>query len=85
MVLMMTPQEIFEYKMRWSPGYSVPIHSDLDWKAKDWCRKNMDRHRWSMDTWTNNYEHTFRFERKHDADLFASTFNEWVNPNQLDT
>ena len=33
----MTPQEIFEYKQRWRPGYVVDVHSDLDIQCKDWC------------------------------------------------
>jgi len=59
----MSPLEIFEYKQRWKPNaYSVRLHSDLDWQGKDWCRKNLERHQWSMDTYTNVYEHTFFFE-----------------------
>ena len=32
----MTPQEIFDYKMRWKPGFTVTLHSDLDVKGKSW-------------------------------------------------
>lgn len=68
----MTPIEISEYKMKWKPrGTTVKIHSDLDWKCKDWCRKHLNRWEWTMDTFTDVYEHTFFFEHKHDADKFA--------------
>lgn len=68
----MTPIEIHEYKLRWFPGYSVAIHSDNDVKGKSWCRKHLQRHQWSMKSWTNVYEHTFSFEYKKDADAFAA-------------
>ncbi len=58
----MTPQEISEYKMRWmSSGtyFSVRIHSDLADEGKTWCRRQLGRHQWKMDTWTDVYEHTF--------------------------
>lgn len=72
----MTPQELFEYKMRWKPnGYQVSLHSDLDWQGKDWCRKNIERHQWSMDTWTDVYAHTFFFESKEHAESFADSFD----------
>lgn len=58
----MTPQEIFEYKQRWKPGYTVRIHSDITDKAKTWCRRQLERWEWSMTEWTDVYEHTFHFE-----------------------
>jgi hypothetical protein len=70
----MTPQEIFEYKMRWAPGIPVSIHSDHHVQAKDWCRKNIGRHQWSMETYTDVYEHTFRFEQPHHANKFKEYF-----------
>lgn len=73
----MTPQEISDYKMGWAPGFEVPIHSDHDWRAKIWCRKNVERHRWSMDTWTASYQHTFRFEKKKDANAFMDFVEQW--------
>ena len=67
----MSPQEISDYKMKWKPnGFAIPFHSDLDWKAKDWCRKHLQRHQWSMDTYTDVYEHTMFFELKEHADEF---------------
>lgn len=75
----MTPQEIFEYKNKWKPnGYLVNVHSDLDWKCKDWCRKNCERHQWSMDTYTDVYQHTFYFEHDLHAQNFIQEFKEWI-------
>jgi len=75
----MTPQETFEYKQRWLPGYAVRLHSDLDWKGKDWCRKRISRESWSMTTWTNVYEHTFHFESEIHANEFAKQWPEFTN------
>lgn len=71
-----TPQDISEYKQRWKPrGYSVPVHSDLDWRCKDWCRKNLQRHQWSMDVYTDVYEHTFWFELEEHSKLFTEQWS----------
>ena len=52
----MTPQEIFEYKNTWKPkGFQVDVHSDLDVQCKHWCRGNLNRWEWSMDTYTDVY------------------------------
>jgi len=77
----LTPQEISEYKMRWmrDGGYAVRLHSDLDWKGKDWCRKKLERHQWSMNSWTNVYEHTFYFELEDSAKEFAEQWPEYTN------
>jgi hypothetical protein len=71
-----TPQEISEYKRRWmaKAHSSINFHSDLSVKAKDWCRRNMKRHEWSMSTWSNVYEHTLHFECPNDA----SSFQEFI-------
>lgn len=74
-----TPQEIFDYKLSWKPGYSVDVHSDLDVQCKDWCRKNLERWQWSMDSYTYVYAHTFRFEHEEDAQEFKDVFKDWVN------
>ena len=58
----MTPIEIFENKLRWKPGYTVRLHSDVVDKGKTWCRRKLQRHQWSMTDWTGPYEHTFHFE-----------------------
>ena len=72
----MTPQEIFEYKQRWLGQSSNPvrIHSDLDWKGKDWCRKHLERWQWSFQSWTDVYEHTFYFEDPNVSLQFEHTF-----------
>jgi hypothetical protein len=77
----MTPQEISEYKMRWMRGnpHPVRLHSDLDTEGKTWCRRNLERHWWKMDTWTNVYEHTFYFENSEHAKLFGQQWPEYTN------
>ena len=76
----MTPQEIFEYKNRWKPeSFQVDIHSDLDVQCKDWCRKNLNRWEWSMDTYTDVYSHSFYFEHESAAFSFTQKFAEWVD------
>jgi hypothetical protein len=75
----MKPLDLFEYKMQWKPNaYQVIVCSDLDVKCKDWCRKHLERHQWSMDTYTGPYEHTFSFEEDLHAKEFAQEFKEWV-------
>jgi len=76
----MTPQEIFEYKQQWmSTGNNNPVqlHSDLVDQGKSWCRKNLQRHQWSMHTWTDVYEHTFYFEDVVASEKFATEFSSW--------
>lgn len=76
-----TPQEISDYKNRWmqSIEHSVRIHSDLVIEAKEWCRRNLPRWKWSMSKYTNVYEHTFFFEDEHSADLFDKQWPEYTN------
>ncbi len=74
----MTPVEIFEYKLRWKPGYTVRLHSDLRSRGKDFC-KALLKQQWDVSIYTDNYEDTFYFENKSDADKFASTWPEYVN------
>lgn len=66
----MNPQDIFEYKMKWYPGVPVYIHSDMEWRSKAWCKKNLERQQWSLITYTDVYEHTLIFETAEYADLF---------------
>jgi hypothetical protein len=78
----MTPLEISEYKMRWMASgtcYPVRLHSDLADNGKTWCRRNLERHQWSVATWTDVYEHTFFFEHKHDADEFVKQWPKYTN------
>ena len=79
----MTPIEIFEYKNKWKPGFSIRLHSDLVDQGKTWCRKNMERHQWSMTEWTNVYEHTFHFENENNAKQFKEKFNEYADQLQV--
>lgn len=76
-----TPQQISDYKRDWMmrERYPVRLHSDLDWKGKDWCRKYLERWQWSMATWTNVYEHTFYFQFKRDADAFKENFGRFAD------
>lgn len=74
----MTPIEIFEYKNRWKPGYTVRLHSDLVNEGKTWCRRNCERHQWSMTDWTDNYEHTFHFENIYAAQNFEMEMGRYV-------
>jgi hypothetical protein len=74
-----TPQEIADHKMRWLPGHTVIVHSDLDWKCKDWCRKHLHRSEWSMSKYTHVYAHTFHFELNEYAYNFSNEFKEWVD------
>ena len=75
----MTPQEIFDYKLTWLPGYVVTLHSDLDWEGKRWCRRNLERHQWSFSAWTDMYEHTFYIENKIAAQNFELEFGRYAN------
>lgn len=76
----LTPQQLFDYKQNWRPNaYCVRIHSDLADRAKWWCRKNLERSQWSMDTWTDVYEHTFLFKDDMDKEAFTEEFKKWCN------
>ena len=78
-LMKMTPLEISEYKMRWKPGYQVDVHSDLDVQCKAWCRGNLNRWEWSMDTYTDVYSHSFYFEQEDHANQFRTKFADWVD------
>ncbi len=71
----MLPIEVFEYKNRWKPGYTVRLHSDLRWPAKDYCQVQMFQHQWNVDEYSYVYEDTWQFEYKLDADSFAAQWN----------
>ena len=72
----MTPQEIFEYKLKWKPGYTVRLHSDLVDQGKAWCRKWLERQNWSMTEYTDVYEHTFHFKCMEAANDFSAAMPE---------
>lgn len=76
----MTPAEIFEYKNKWMPGYSVRLHSDLRSAGKDWCKKLL-KHEWNHNKWTDVYEDTFHFESSYIGQQFEHDFATWVQKN----
>lgn len=75
-----TPQAVYDYKREWmsKPHLSVRLHSDLDVKGKDWCRRNLDRWQWSFQKYTDVYEHTFHFEFEDDAEEFKENFGRFA-------
>lgn len=75
----MTPQEISAYKIKWMPGVSVRLHSDLTDQAKTWCKRQLDKQCWSCTIWTAPYEHTFHFEDALVAQNFKMEFNKVTN------
>jgi hypothetical protein len=75
----LTPVEIFEYKQRWKPGYSVRLHSDVVDKGKAFAKRNCQKHQWSVTTWTNVYEHTFHFEYEESARKFKIAMGEFAD------
>lgn len=68
----MTPQDIFEFKLRWEERYQVFVHSDLEHKATSWCKSNVDKHLWHMLDHTNVYEHTYLFRYQEHAKMFET-------------
>ena len=77
----MTAQETHEYKVRWmSSGNNNPvqIHSDLADEAKSWCRRNLERCQWRVNTWTDVYAHTFYFENMNHSQQFEQEFKDWI-------
>ena len=81
----MTTQEIFDYKMRWKPGFTVTLHSDLDVKGKSWCRRNLEPQQWGFSPWTAVYQHTFYFESIYAAQNFEMEFHRWARSLNTDT
>lgn len=73
----MTPQETFEYKQRWKPGYSVQVDIDSDWWGKTYCRKHLQRYEWTFAKYTRpDDSHTFAFEQKEFAEKFFQAYNQ---------
>ena len=77
----MTPIEIFEYKKRWqrTGGYAVRLHSDLRSQGKDYCKVQLKKAQWDFSQYTDNYEDTFHFEFKQDADAFRNKFKKYAD------
>jgi len=75
------PVEIFEYKQRWKPGYSVRLHSDLRSQGKDFCKIQMFKQQWDIAEYTDVYEDTFYFEYKQDAESFLAKYRQYAEKN----
>jgi len=77
----MIPIEIFEYKQRWqrAGGYAVRLHSDLRSQGKDYCKIQLMKQQWDFSQYTDNYEDTFHFEYKQDADAFRNKFKKYAD------
>jgi hypothetical protein len=75
----MTPQEIFDYKLKWSNNaHEVQVHSDLFYECYAWCKKNAEQWEWSYQKYTDVYAHTFYFESKEKSLEFYKDFNKWA-------
>ena len=77
----MIPIEIFEYKQRWqrAGGYVVRLHSDLRSQGKEYCKIQLMKQQWDFSQYTDNYEDTFHFEYKQDADAFRNKFKKYAD------
>ena len=77
----MIPIEIFEYKQRWqrAGGYAVRLHSDLRSQGTDYCKIQLMKQKWDFSQYTDNYEDTFHFEYKQDADAFRNKFKKYAD------
>ena len=77
----MIPIEIFEYKQRWqrAGGYAVRLHSDLRSQGKEYCKIQLMKQQWDFSQYTDNYEDTFQFEYKQDADAFRNKFKKYAD------
>jgi len=74
----LTPIEIFEYKLKWKPGYVVRLHSDLRSQGKEFCKTQMFKQQWDVSEYTDVYEDTYYFEYKQDAESFASQWPQFT-------
>ena len=81
----MTPQEQDDYKRTWMmlDNHPVRLHSDLVNEAKPWCRRNVERHRWSFESYTDVYEHTFYFELAEHAQEFMLRWPDYTNQTMI--
>lgn len=73
----MTPQEIFEYKKRWSStAVGQYIDPDADIWAKDWCRRNLQRHQWTFNKFARQDDwHHISFENPQDYIEFSKAYD----------
>ena len=80
----MTPQEIFDYKLKWKMNepYKVIVHSDKEHEGKDWCKEQVEPHKWDFVKWYNMYENIYLFEDKASADRFEQAMGRWVTKEE---
>ena len=71
MIFSMTPQEIFEHKLKWKNKNIVKIHEAWLAEGKDWCKKNLDLHEGAVERNREPYYCHFSFEHKQDANNFS--------------
>lgn len=74
----LTPQQITSYKHRWLPGYMVELHSDLESRGKEWCKRQCLKEEWQFKSWSDIYYHTFCFENIKAAQNFEMEFGEYA-------
>ena len=81
----MTPQDLFEYKNSWMPGHRAQIDMDSHEAAKNWCRRNLERHQWSFRRHTRmDDSHTVHFESEDKKKEFVDYYNTTIN-SKFDT
>jgi hypothetical protein len=74
----MKPQEIFEHKMKWKPGFQLKVHSDIRWTVKDFCKHYFAKQNWELKEYTDVYEDTVMFEFEGDMIKFRNAFERWI-------
>ena len=72
-------EKIAEYKATWKEkAHTVLTPCNMDVQGKYWCRNNLARWLWSMESFVDNQHHEFMFERISDAEHFAKCFDLFV-------
>jgi hypothetical protein len=73
----MTPQEIFDYKVTWQKDCRniSTVHDDLEFDAKRWCKDNLEQHQWDFCKFTDMYEHSIYFETEDMKNNFERFMN----------
>ena len=72
----MTPQETFEYKIKWKPNaWKHFIDPDADVWSKTWCRSHLEKRSWSFEPYAREDDwHMMLFQNKHDYMHFKSEY-----------
>lgn len=71
----MLPLEIFDHKHRWlRDPFIVDLHSDYRMAAKDWCKANVPKQSWEVNTFTEVYGDRWYFEHLEDSEKFIKEF-----------